>query len=989
MTTMKKFFAVCMSLLLVLALLPPTATEAAAKIQDMPATGEKTKAAQWAVDNGYLYVYPGNKFQPGSLVMEKQMVQMMAALDANYSFSSSSDMQYAYYAELNLPLYGTASEGKRNTNLSRGHFARIYAAMMGLDLSEKQAVQYLYANEITKGNTGKRTYEDFAPSRSITRGDLAVFMYRIAQQGGIAIEGLDMAVNGRDDAKVTLPVGFIESGSTVDLTSTSGKNTNDKLDRPDIYKAVDSIKVSTEDLVANGIDKSLVTIHLRDSYGNDIPYDESLQFKITSEAGATFTTTNDPNEKAVKTIFSDGPEVSMYVTAPRLTKSVKDTIKLELLNKEDVEEYYTYEDRYIEFSLRYTPQAELRITYEVMDPNQTDWTGGSITPPPTPIPALPEVEIPDTATTQAATPNTEIEITSVPDLDEKTFEGSKFEIYTDINGKLTQGRVDLTPTFYDGAQLKFGGQLISNWLFEQILERGIEGNGSADLGLVRVLYTINADGVPVYDILSDNLSKEFLEEFADITGGDSFIYKAVIYLIRLLPTADNVTLAHQGSVTIIKNTYDKLSQLDKGNLQKAFGQEIGKLQGADAKIQTLVKSYELSLRPEGLNRYTKVIVNVVAPGGQVLTNYKGQVEIAYNGDTKVVAFDTNTVNYNKGTGHAGSAVIYFDDIVYGESKVTAKIVQEDLRYEKAMQTLKGKTVSKTIFTNPRFMANTCDGTAEIAFVVDHSSSVRKHDPDNYVADKTKALIRHLEQKENSVYHYNTKSFFELQGDAQTVGNTASLLDYKFDGNGTRTAEALDVALSKLSSDQYTEKAIVLVTDGKASKAKIAQVIKKAQTKKVKIHTVAVGKFNDINEALLRELAQETGGTYNNIENIHHLHGAYETIINAILCEDFTPANSCVNGDTLFTQSRVHIDRQNVILDARVNTNCPDVTAVSVTFTTSGGSVTYDLQHRGGTIYRLTRYVNEFKPFSLYETVEFEAFNEAGESIATKSVTIFD
>lgn len=984
MATMKKVFAVVMSLLLVFSIFPPVVTNAAT-IKDMPTTGEKTKAAQWAVDNKYMVLSGGVNFSPNALMMEKELVQMIAGMDKNYSFSAASDMQYAYYADLNLPLYGTVSAGKRNANVSRGHFARLYAAMNGLDLSEPQAVQYLYTQEITKGMTGKRTYEDYAPQRSITRGDLAVFMYRIAQKGGIVIDGLNAPASGKDDSEITLPTGFVNSETTVELTTTPGNNTNDKLDRPSVYQAIESIQVSKEDVIANGIDQALVTIKLRDSYGNDIPYDESLEFKVTSKAGATFRTTSDPNEKAVRYIASDGPELSMYVTAPRLTKSVKDTIELELINKDDIEEYYTYEDRMIEVALRYTPQAELRISYEVMDPEQTDFNNGGVEPPPTPTPALPEVSIPETTNTQSATPNTEIEITDVPDLDEKTFEGTKFEVYTDVNGKLTQGRVDLTTTFYDGAVLKFGGQEISNWLFEQILDRGINGNGSADLGLVRVLYSINSDGVPVYDILADNLSKEFLAEFENVTGGDSFLYKAIVYLIRLLPKADDVTLAHRESITIIKSVYDKMGQLDKGNLQKSFSQEIGKLEGAQSKINVLAKGEELAQRPDGLERYTKVIVNVVLPGGQVLTNYKGQVEITFNGHTKAVKFDTNTVNYNKGTGAAGSAVVYFDDIVYGESKVTARIIEKDLRYEKALQTLDDVTVTETIFTNPRFPENACAREAEVAFVVDHSASVRKHDKNEYVAEKTKSLIRQLEQDKNIVYHYNTKSFFEVEGAAQPVGTTPSLLKYQYDGNGTRTAEAIDVALNKLSNAEFTEKAIVLVTDGKASRSKMKQIIEKAQKKNVKIHTVAVGKYSDVNEALLRELSDSTGGVYNNIENVHHLHGAYETIINAILCEDPVVADSCANGDMLFTESKVHITSKNVVLDARVNTNCSNVTAVSVIFTSSGGTVTYDLQHRGGTLYRLTRYVTEFKPFSLYENVEFEAYDENGQLVASKSV----
>ena len=980
MKHMKKLMALFLSFVIVFSgVLPVNPAEAASmKIVDIKMNNAKYAAAKWAIDNDYMQLYTGNKFQPSTLVMEWQMLQMIAKLDQNYNFSYDKEMLYMYYGDLNIPLYGVDLAAKRNANISRGHFARLYAAMQGLDLSEVQAVQYLYMNEITTGTTGKRTYADYVPNRNITRGDMAVFMYRMAQQGGIALEGLPSEATGKDNRKITLPENFVESNGSVELAPTPGKNTNDQANRPSVYKAVQSIDVSTEELIANGVDSSLVTINLKDSYGKDIPYDTSLQFKVTSEVGATISSTNSSTSGSTNMVYTDGPELSVWVTAPALTKSYKDTIRFELVNNEDPN-YYTYKNQVIETSLRYVPKAELRISYEVYDPEQPDWTSGNVDPGIKPLPAKPE----------GFTENGAITITDY-DEDVKTFEGYKWETYTSpTTNQLTQGNLTNDAVQYGNAELKLEGQIISVWLFEQILEYMINGEQVNDTdpkgswggtGTAVVMYTLNSEGRPTYD-LQGVMSEEFAKQF------DSTLHAAVIYLIGILPKADDITLAHEESVVAIKAIYDKLGQIDKNLLQKSYAQFIGKLEGAVSKIDVLKKGQELEQRPEGWERYTKVIVNVVAPGGYVIPDFKGQVEVSFNGTTRTVTFDTNTKDYNNGTGYAGSAVVYFDDIVYGNSTITAKIIQQDTRYAVPLKELNNKTVSKSIFTNPKFEKNMCSRDAEVAFVVDHSGSVRKLDPQNYVADKTKSLIKQIQSTNNHVYHFNNKPYFEVKGDAEPVANTPSLLEYKKDGNGTKIAEALDQAIQDLSSDRFTAKAIVLVTDGKASKAKIDQVIKKAQEKQVKIYTVAVGKYNKVNEALLKQISTETGGSYFNIDNVHNLHGTYQAIINSILCATEVVDNSCVVGDALFTESSVTISRSNVILNARINSNCDNVYAVSVIFATTGGSVTYDLQHRNGYLYRQTRNVSEFKPFSLYNNVEFQAYDKNGTLVASKSIDI--
>lgn len=585
------------------------------------------------------------------------------------------------------------------------------------------------------------------------------------------------------------------------------------------------------------------------------------------------------------------------------------------------------------------------------------------------------------STLQDATPNSLIQITSF-DEENKVFNGTKHENFTSPTTGLVSGEVKVVDAKYYGAELKLGGQIISVWLFEQILDYMIEGDekGGGGIGKATVYYSINEQGVPTYD-LQDIMSESFLNQFK------SNIHATVIYLINLLPKADNVTLVHEDSVKAIKAIYDKLGQIDKNMLQKEFAEYIGKLEGAVSKIAILKQGEELAQRPEGMDRYTKVIVNVVAPGGQVIRDFRGDVEITFNGVTRTVSFNTNTSDYNNNTGYPGSAVVYYDDIIYGNSIATAKIKTMDSRYERLLADLKGKSFSQKIFTNSKFVQNVCKGAAEVAYVVDHSGSTRKSDPNNYIAQKVKEMIRQVGAEKNYVYRFNTNATLETQGAAETVAATTGLLDYVGRGGGTNISKALEQALIQLSDDKFTAKAIVLVTDGKASKSKIDQTIKKAQEKGVKIYTVAVGEYKEVQEDLLRKISTETGGQYFNVTDVQNIHGVFQSIINGILCGTNVSDKSCLTGDSLFTVSSVTISRTNVILDARIATHCDNVYAVAVIFTTTGGSVTYDLQHRGSTSFRLTRSVNEFKPFSLYTDVEFQAYDNNGTIIASKTVEL--
>ncbi|MEC1177578.1 VWA domain-containing protein [Metasolibacillus meyeri] len=992
---MKKIWiTVLCSVLLLASWLPFTApVNAATTISDVEKNSDKYTAAQWAVEQGLVQL-SGSRFQPNVTVSEQEMLAMIAQLDKNYHFSYTGDMIYTYYADLNLPIYGANNASRRTANATRGQFARLYAAMNSLDLSEVQAVQYLYTHEITKGTTGKKTFDDYAATKAITRGDLVTFLYRAAKSGGIAIEGLRAAPTGKDDSKVTLPLNFVSSNGTVELNPPSDKKENDKSNNPSAFKAVQSINLSTEELVANGLDAAAIQILLKDSYGNDISYDTTLQFKVTSKVGARIvesppTTGSKPEKNAgssTTTIFTDGGELNAYIIAPVLTKSEKDIITFELVNNDETK-FASYRNQQIEVELRYVPKAEVRISYEVYDPDQPNG-GGNITPGPKPLPALPVGKPIDGSTTVQTvpfTPNGIIEIRDY-DPDEITFDGVKWENYTNTSGQIVNGRVRDDAIQYENAELRIDNQLISVWLFEQILERMIYGDeqGRGGFGKVNVYYSINSEGRAVYN-LQDVMDESFTSQF------ESKIHALIVHLLTYFPRNTNdLTMIHYDSVKAVKAIFDSLSRADQDYLAKNYKDTVGNLSGYNAKVDSLKESQAIVERPEGMERYTKVIVNVVAPGGRVITDYKGTAEIEFNGQRKVVSFNTNTTDYNKGTGYAGSAVAYFDSIVYGSSTATASLISSNIdpRYRDMFRELIGTPVKQKIFTNYKFTQNKCTLITEIAFVVDQSSSMRKQDPNNFTAEKTKQLIRQIGSNNNIVVPFAANPGSVVKGTASNIANMEGFISYdKLSSRNTNAAQAVQTALNNYTTNDNVAKSMVLITDGKTSNAQVERIIDSAKKAKVKIHTIAVGPAKDVNTAVLKKIASETGGQSYHATDVERLHSAYQAVIDAILCQTFVSDASCDTSAGLFNIAKVDITRSTVIMTAELNENCTNVASMQVRFSSVNGDVNYDLIDRGQNVYKVSQAIRKFNRFDLYNEVIFRAFDQNGNLIADKEVKL--
>ena len=938
----------------------------AAETTDVSSSDIRQGAINWVIDNGYMEA-PNGKFSPESEVTEEELLTLFSKVDIEYAFSSTTDMYYNYYHSLNIPLKGVTNKANRKKTITRGDFARIYAATQRYDLTENHAVQFLYANEITIGQKGYQSLADYNPTETLTKGDLAVFLQRIVTKAKnqFIVQGLTAVATGKDDVKVTLPVGFLPDDGTVNTEKPEMNEENDSSNHPNTFKAVQSITISKQELIANGVDSTLIKIKLKDGFGNTIPNDQSLKFRVTSGNGALFSTTGNGYSSSLQTIYSDGGELSVFVTAPLLTKSVVDTVQFQLIEN-DASNFAAYKNKTIDVNLRYVPKAELRVTYEVYDPNQPN-AGGNVDPGIKPLPALPLGYSPDGKL---------ISFLDI-DMDLKLFKGEKVETYTQPNGTTVTQPLVVDDIQYENATLQFAKHNISVWLFEQLYNDLYENMASFGVN-----YTIDSEGRATYNY-PNYMEPNFLNQF------ESDSHAVLIYLMKFIPSnKKDISLIHYDSVKALKAIYDSLSVIDQNKLREQFKTEIANLDAANAAVDSLKESQLISERPANMERFTKVIVSIVAPGGKVITDFKGLVEIEFNGSRRTVGFTTNTTKFNPSTGHGGAAVVYFDDIIHGYSDVTAKIVTMDPRYSNLLGSLENAPVTEKIFTNSKFEKNACTRTMEVAYVVDQSMSMRKLDQTNFVASKTSELIAQMKAENSIAIRTSTTSSVQSKGQALSVAATQGLFQFEPDDTrATNLSSGIQVALNNFTKSNSTSKAIVLVSDGKSTQSSLQNVLKQAKNAGVKIYTITVGKSADVNLTQMKRIANETGGMHYHVTDVKLLHSTYQTMLDTILCEQVMPDASCDRIDLMFNEAQVTIGRSFVSLNGEVNSNCSNVTKVEVHFIADGGELVVPLVARGEQIYRTSKSIRAFSNFALYSAVEFVAYNAKGEIVGLKQMKI--
>ncbi|QTD41070.1 S-layer homology domain-containing protein [Sporosarcina sp. Te-1] len=359
------FFSVLLSALVLSTI--PTDAMAAATFKDVNEQHWASESVEWASNQGLTKGYPDGTFAPDKPITEAQFVTMLVRFDCSSpdSFPSSAGEHkaagnYRYLTRNNIPLDGQSSNFSKDWPLKRGTAARIIAAYQGVDLSEAQAVYYMYMNDLATGASVSNTFKDFRPNDSLTRAEAVDLLHRISNTGACDLVGLSKRPTGSDNGKYPLPKGFKDDGTA--YFPSPETNTKPPVgSTPPSYTA--NVDVEKKELIANGIDQTFITVSF--CTGKSDSYEESLPFRVTSRHKAQITGDTGNQNKYTSVFFSDGPEVTVAVTAPKSTKALTDTITFQYDGPSGSSSVCMKKS--VDVQLTYQPQAEVRIDVETVD----------------------------------------------------------------------------------------------------------------------------------------------------------------------------------------------------------------------------------------------------------------------------------------------------------------------------------------------------------------------------------------------------------------------------------------------------------------------------------------------------------------------------------------------------------------------------------------------------------------------------------------------
>lgn len=360
------FFLVLLSALVLSTI--PTDAIAAPPFKDVTGQHWASESVEWAYNQGLTKGYPDGTFAPDKPITEAQFVTMLVRFDCSSpdSFPASKGEHkaagnYRYLTRNNIPLDGQSRNIAKDLPLKRGSVARIIAAYQGVDVSEAQAVYYMYQNDLATGTTKTNTFKDFRPNDSLTRAEAVDLLHRISETGTCRMVGLSKRPTGSDNGKYSLPKGFKDDGTSY-FPAPENKPKPPVVNTPGSNTAV--VDVEKKELIANGIDQTFITVSF--CSGKSVSYDESLPFRVSSKQQVRIYG-DDGNTKYTNNVFfSDGPEVTVAITAPKSTKTLTDTITF-TYDGPSGSAYADCMKKPVEVQLTYQPQAEVRITSETFD----------------------------------------------------------------------------------------------------------------------------------------------------------------------------------------------------------------------------------------------------------------------------------------------------------------------------------------------------------------------------------------------------------------------------------------------------------------------------------------------------------------------------------------------------------------------------------------------------------------------------------------------
>lgn len=197
--------------MVVISLFIVTAVTAAERFNDV---GEywATDAIKWAAELGVVEGFPDGTFRPTQNVKEGEFAAILARYVTNTDKDKINQRQKGkhwaqpIYDELlrwALPLNGYTNNTIKDSVITRGDVARVIAAKNGFNLNERQAVYYMYENDLSSGMIPDRlTFESYGVDKPLQRDQITQFMKSLSEKGITTFMGKPSQKGNADPTEV-------------------------------------------------------------------------------------------------------------------------------------------------------------------------------------------------------------------------------------------------------------------------------------------------------------------------------------------------------------------------------------------------------------------------------------------------------------------------------------------------------------------------------------------------------------------------------------------------------------------------------------------------------------------------------------------------------------------------------------------------------------------------------------------------------------------
>ena len=174
---------------------------------DLPKNHWAYESTQWAVEVGLVKGYTDGTYRPKNEITEQEFVSILARFTykgdltqlESPSGSHWAEGYYNYLSEYGLTLKGYNDLKMRNITLNRGDIARLVAQKNGFNLTERQAIYYMYENDISNGLlSGELTFESYGADKAVNREQIPAFFKRLAEKGHTKFMGKTSEVVGNE-----------------------------------------------------------------------------------------------------------------------------------------------------------------------------------------------------------------------------------------------------------------------------------------------------------------------------------------------------------------------------------------------------------------------------------------------------------------------------------------------------------------------------------------------------------------------------------------------------------------------------------------------------------------------------------------------------------------------------------------------------------------------------------------------------------------------